>query len=540
MSFGYHPNSIIRLGCAYDSFEPDIDKTTTGYIEWEDPQETNQTSIASISIDIREATSLQQLYEATGVSFSAEAHIGLAKGSASFSSLSQSTFETTTATLIITAKKTFPPTIKTGKLRLSTTGKQRLSQAASKGEMLKFRKIVGSHIVTQIQKGASLSVIYQLKSSSSQKLNEIKSAFKAKYGAVSASGDIFQELRKIDSSVDWSVSALQLGANLQTNIESIITSSAGDLAAIKEIAKGAISAVTIDEAVPLSFTGTKIGLIDDVTWDGGEDFESSDRLLDLWRAYNESQFSTLQAAVKTYEKIKKLMGTPRALLIEGTEDELSKKLSTTAKTLETILNEYSNREYGKNIKPQHTDITLEKLEPEKYLKLPFATCINWVKTIISACRGCTGCENHEFHNFEQSFYPTINILHPDFITMIRLLKHGEPVATINSSQIKQLTSNNGDASPFYKSTHRRTNIYTWGANLVSAKSAELDAAFSHEESLAQYALSITDTEGYTHTVRIGAYGHLANEVVSEQELMDLRAEFTSTTFSGKEKQYQSV
>lgn len=535
MSFGYHPNSIIRLGCAYDSFEPDIDKTTAGYIEWEDSQETNQTAIASIAIDIREAASLQQLYEAVGVSFSAEANIGLAKGSASFSSLTRSTFETTTATLIITAKKTFPPTIKTGKLRLSSNGKQRLSQAVSKGEILKFRKIVGSHIITQIQKGASLSVIYQLKSSSSQKINELKSSFKAKYGAVSAGGDIFQELKKIDSSLDWSVSAFQLGANLQTNIESIITSSAGDLAAIKEIAKGAISAVTIDEAVPLSFTGTKIGLIDDIIWDGGDDFEASDRVLDLWRAYNEGQFSNLQAATKTYEKIKRLLGTPRALLIEGSEEELSKKLLATTKTLETILNEYSNREYKKDIKPIHTDIIMERLEPEKYLKLPFASCINWVKTAIKVCRGCSGCENYEFHNFEQSFYPTINVLHPDFIAMITLLKHGEPVTTLNNSQIKELLSNNGDASPFYKSTHARTNIYTWGANLVFAKSAELDAAFSQEESLAQYALSITDTEGYTHTVRIGAYGHIANEVIAAQGLTDLRAEFTSTTFSKNEK-----
>ncbi|MFC0119041.1 hypothetical protein ACFFK7_14110 [Pseudoalteromonas xiamenensis] len=511
----YHPKSVIKLGKAFDAFSPDSDKTNNGYIVWKSYKESQEKG-SDIEVNIHEVKSRSELYKNLSIDLAAESKFALGKGSASFSRISQVNFDERTVNYVIQARKTFKPIITSGELSLSDNGLKRIKQAVEESKIIRFRQIVGSEIVTQITKGAQVSVIYSFKASSKTKKDSIRAAINATWKSGSASANMLSEVEKSDSGYSLNLTAIQTGANEDgTTIENLIKSKPGDLGYVKDVIEKAVKGVDFESSKILGFATTKIEDIDDIAWEAGDQLSGISATLEYITRINTELYTTYSHINSKLSDIDNLLTNKKdAQLNKDAKDELIKLKNLFLVEREKLVSSFvANNKLSNNISSINKPIVNPpQFSAVDYLKKPFVKADSWSRSNISACRCCSQ-HDCEFHDMSLNFTLSIDILHPEFIDKIRIIKNDQGVGIIRPKDFGRILAGNGSTSFIYSSNHSQNKVYTWGDNNVGAEKNNWTNNFTKTEQNSSYVLEVTDTEGNVHKIDIGCYGKERNTLI---------------------------
>jgi hypothetical protein len=518
----YHPSITVELGKAYDSFRPDVDVRSSGFFKWSETGFTQAPGLSDLQFKYSEVESIDQLYESLRIDINAEAKFGVSSGKASISHARELDFSGRSLTIVVTAFREYKEEAKKGNLSLTKLGIDRLKQAQDAGKLYLWRQVAGSEVVSSIVKGASTSIIYQFKSSSLEKKEALKSALSATWATGSANADFMQTAKSIDDDYSVTISYNQVGGSSDTTVlQNLINSKPGNIQALRKAMAGSLKNVSEKNAKLQFFKTTTIDSIGDVVFNTeGKISDVSTHFMNVIQARKE-HFRRLLIANSRIEIANKLLdGKPDNSFTSTGKAKLTSLIDKIIKTRNKIISESSK--YDSN-NPSTSTITLNagavipRIVPTTYFNAPFAKLASWERTNLSFVRCGTKPYDCEFHDFYQSFYGKLEMVHPDFVERIRLIKNCNPVATIRSSQLKSFIANGGNLSNFYNSSHKREGVYTWGANNLPGEKNKSLSIFSGNEGKNKYILEITDIEAYTHYVKIGSYGKSDNSMINDIE-----------------------
>jgi hypothetical protein len=503
----YHPKSIISLGASYDKFNPGNDLTHTGYVAWSKKAIETEAG-GEISVNIYQVDTRQKLFDLLSVDLKAEAKFGMASGSASYTRLSEMTFDDRTVNFVVKAAKVFGAERYSNAAiaRLTPLGKKRLNEAAASGKFIPFRKMIGSEVVSSVTKGASISVIYSFRISDKLKKDRIQAKLNAEWASGKAEANILKVVEELDQSMSYQIDAIQIGTKAGAkDILGLINVAPGDVAVVRKILHDAIAEVEPSSGKILNFSTVSISTIDDIVSVGGEEFDNLAQLYESITNTNvalHEKHSLVEARLNLINRFLDLKsdvyyipdGKEKLLALRARYMKLKSDLEA------VFVN--NNSYYANRGTLQGIDANLDEFSIAEFFKPPFAKLSKWTVSVMDARRCASTPYDCEKHDFYQNYIPEIDIVHPELISKMTLFRNGIAVANIGPSGIQKIISNNGSLKDIYETKYSTLGIYTWGANSVNAIGDQISASWFASERASTYLLEITSISAIPHVINI--------------------------------------
>jgi len=515
----YHPSVTVELGKPYDSFRPDLDVRSNGFFEWSESGFEQEPGLSDLQFEYSEIESIDQLYKSLKLDINAEAKFGLTSGSASLSKTDDYEFSGRNLTIVLTAFREFKEQRKKGDLKLSKLGLDRLKQSDETGSLFLWRQVSGSEVVSSFVRGASTSIIYQFKTSSTSKKDSLKAALSAAWTSGSANADFLQTAKSLDNDYSVKINYNQIGGGTDvSSLQQLIKSNPGNIVSLRSVLSNSLNNVNEKNAKLLYYKTTTVDSIGDVVFGtNGKISEVTNHFSNVLKARSEHFRRLLVVNSRLDEANKLLSSKPTNSFNKDGIKDLETLITKLNKIRADIADEYGKYDVTdpkKALISLNAGASIPRIVPTKFFSPPFAKLASWNNSVISAVRCGTKPFDCEFHDFYQYFYPNIEVIHPSFVERIRLMKNCDPVATVRSSEMNSFIANGSNFETYFKSNHKREGVYTWGANNLPAERNNSINIFAAAEGKNKYILEVTDTEAFTHFVDIGSYGNTKNSIIN--------------------------
>jgi hypothetical protein len=513
--YEYHPASTARLGYAYDPRRPYEDKTTGGYIEWtntEQEGEEDELEVqtgASQSFKISEVTNRKQLYEAMSLDVNIEAKYNLFSAKASLKFESEFTFDEKTLVYVATGKKVYLPQTKNGVLELSKKGERVWKKINSIAKLLNFQRAVGTEVVTRVQRGSFVSVVYIFKCSSASYKQKIKSALNVGWSTGSASVNFSTQIQSIDESMSIITEGFQSGVStnqVDPRISEIIDASPGDIIAVRSKFKEILSNISIrdrDSSPIISFNTTSIS--DTETIFDSQYKDDFDRLISLDPVVdsavqalsvkfllNENRLSTAQKFLDQWNPLDFIIGSKK--LIEDNILELQKVKSAILKFNSKLILASDDSIF--------TSMQIPNVSPLTYSDIlisPLTLPLTWKS------RTTADQQAPQQGIFTTYMWPMIYVKFPEIIKFIIVWYNNQRLKVISRNDINMIIQEQGSFEKAWGIMERDFNIYIWGwhQNLVTAEIANRNSIHNLRQKGKMFSLEVVFDDGSHETVQIG-------------------------------------
>lgn len=488
-----HPPSNLVLGGGFDPLEPWVDKSKSGFFSWSNDKVTRSKGV-SIEYKVIEADNQKNYYRALSVDLATNAKWGL--GSGSFSMASDASIEIDERSLIyvLKGKIKFNPERKDGNVLLSNIGKERLKSLSGSGSISGFYKAGGTQIVTTIQKGAEINLVYHYRASSVSKRNELRSSLAAKHTSWSLSANLNEVVRGIDSGATLTINAFQNGVDIgSTNILDIISKEPGNLPELRKIIGESLKKTTFENASIIGYTA-----LDIESQFGLENYRVNflearinRKLEDVFVAYNQANYRKSFINKAQFElKQSDYISDGKKKLIEIEENYEGKLLD-----LENLGVELLSAKTLGEAKVDVPEIPLVNIG--SVLNNKWAIFNGW-ETQFNA----TQIWNKYHWHIGATYTPSIIFSKLLAIENAQLYKNGQPVKFISKPEIEAIFLSGGGFSKTWNFTTPTKQIWIWEGTpydqaLAGAKGqAKAYGASIHKNTA--YKLVITDIEGKKH------------------------------------------
>lgn len=512
-SYGLSPGATIKLGSAYDPVNPERTFANAFYKAGAPDKSAGASS--DFSAQMYEIASAQSLNESLQLDAYAKARYGAFKAKGSYSRLRSMEFNERTLNIALVVRKTFTPDSFESGIGLSETGKFFLNTKVVNVDTAdQFLNVGGSEVVSTITKGGVIYVVYQFKARDSSTRDRISAAFSASYAGTSAGVSSLNEIIRNNSNlrVEWNVITEGVDDKLASDsIGALITSSAGDVPAVKQAMAKLVNSVNYASAKVLAFTTTPVSEIADIQfspaikWFDGYNARVLERKNDVLSITNMVQKLDDQIDTADY-----LLKAPKQYLHMPRFETLASQKDVLEKAKAQLLKKMANFGPGQTLE----DFSMPKFEPMRYVKFPLAVFSGYADDPVWGGRESCGAGDGaaQCQNLTWSFAPKFAVSLPGVLKKVSFKAlDGSYVHTYDlTREAATYGLSVKDALPDGYYTFRRFRVNTWGGNNVAGSKARpfalanLDAAFADRRTIADkdHVLEMEDIAGKTMRIAV--------------------------------------
>jgi len=490
-----HPPSNLVLGGGYDPLAPWVDKSKSGFFEWSSEKNSRNKGV-SIEYSVIEANNQKKYYRALSVDLATSAKWGLGSGSFSLASDASTEIDERSLVYVLQGKIKYNPERKDGNVVLSDAGKKRLESLRNSGSIAGFYKAGGTQIITSIQKGAEINLVYHYHASSVSKRNELRSSLAAKHTSWSLSANLNEVVRSIDAGATLTINAYQNGVDIgNTNILDIISQEPGNLPELRKIIGASLKNTSYKNASIISHTALDVEAqfgLDNYRVDFLE-ARINRKLEDIFVAYNQAYYRK-GFINKAQVELKESDYTPNG------QDDLRIKEENYEKNLLKLEDLGIKLLSAKKISDAKVDIPeIPKVKIGDVLNDEWAKFDGW-KSKFSASQ----VWNKYHWNIGASYAPKILFSKLLAIESAQLYHNGQPVRFLSKPEIVSIHLAGGDFSKIWKYTTPPMQIWIWeGTPYNDALANATNQAKSYgkvKHGKTPYRLIINDVDGETHEI----------------------------------------
>jgi len=507
--YDYHPASTAKLGFPIDPRRPYDDKTTGGYIKWTDLTNDISPMGAEVSFKIKEASSRRQLYEMMSLDISVEAKFNLFSAKSSLNFEQESSFDEKTLVYVVTGKKIYLPQSILGTLEFSTKGVNAWKRVNSISKVQAFQKTVGTEVVTKIQKGNTVSLIYSFQCSSSSFRQKIKASLDVGWSTGSVSVDFGRELMSIDESMNIVVEGFQSGVTdneLDPRLSDIIKEKPGDIVAIKRIISdilGNVSESDRDASPIISYNTTHLSDISNIAESAYAD--EYDAIVMLNSNIDKVCLTLNEMNIRNFNETEKTRRLEQAWntndFVVGSLTLISNKINDLIKQSMDILNAYSKLTTA--IKPADLAVNISTVLPLNYsdvLLLPIVIPLSWQS------RTDAWETSSEHGTFRTQMWPVIHIKFQYAIKLMYVVLNGTRLKVLIKDMINKIISDNGSFEKVWTLIQQDYGFYIWGwrPDLVEAQKPRSNDSHRKRYEGQEYFLEVVLEDGSTNTISIAS------------------------------------
>ena len=165
-------------------------------------------------------------------------------------------FDEKTVNLLVYNTRTFSKEhLDYSRIKLNEDGKEMLDYAQEQKDPELFFELCGDHIVTEIQKGAKIAVVYKLKSTTKEEALKVKHYAKGKYlsfeGSLNIEADLKKKFKNLEITHDYVV--MGVGKEVDESVGNLVKANWRDLNEIKNNIGDMISNIDVKDAQPVSW-----------------------------------------------------------------------------------------------------------------------------------------------------------------------------------------------------------------------------------------------------------------------------------------------
>lgn len=509
-AYKYHPSSHPLLGYPIDPRRPYNNKHTGGYITWTDEQLDTSLPGATVPFKIEEVSSRKQLYELMSLDINIEAKFNLATVSSTLNYEQEFTFDENTLIYVAYGKKTYNPQTKYGVLKLSMEGEKFWDEVKTAEDILDFQRTVGTEVVTSIQRGNLVSIMYVFKCSSATNKQSIKGRLDVGWKTGSVAVDFNKELRSIDQRLSVSVDGFQSGVTsnqLDPRLSRIIALDPGNIVQIRKIVEEVINNVSEserDHSPIISFNTTNLSDVRSISRNRDRK-KVYDSIITLDTVIDEMVIELNEKNVRNSIRIKKAQALwdnwnindyqPGAKdLLRIQLDTLHKKRQELGEAYDKCVNAF-NRVTLDGIKIKET----EDLDYSKILVFPIILPTSWEININTF-----STEPH-WGTFATSMWPIVHLKFPPVIREVRILLNSKPIRVLKPEELEQLITNAGAFKDIWNIPviSERVHVPGWNPAILDAKRGEIRSYHIATTAGSNYAIEVVLDDGSADVVQLG-------------------------------------
>jgi hypothetical protein len=505
--YDYHPASTAKLGFPIDPRRPYDDKSTGGYIQWNNLSIDNSPIGASVTFRITETNTRRQLYEMMSLDLNVEAKFNLFSAKSSLQFEQESSFDDKTLVYVVTGKKIYNPQSVLGNLDFSSKGKTSWEKVDSLQKVQRFQRTVGTEVVTKIHKGNVVSLIYSFNCSSSSFKQKIKAKLDVGWSTGSVSVDFKKELLSIDESMNIVIEGFQSGVTgnqVDPRLTDIIKVNPGDIISIKKLISdilGNVSESDRDSSPIIAYNTTMISDIDDIANSPySDDF---DTILQLNPYIDRSCLTLNEFNMQCNQSMRKMRQLQQMWnnvdFIAGSDILIADKIKELDSQSIEILNNHRRCINATNL--TETQINIPKVDALAYnsvLIQPTIIPMSW-QSATSAWR-----TSNEHGTFQTRMWPVIHMKFPPAIKYIYIVLNSNRLSILNRNDVNKILQDNGSMQNVWCLIQTSYNQYVWGwmDNLVEAERARFNGLHKSVYTTEDYCLEIVMDDGSSTVVSL--------------------------------------
>lgn len=514
-----HENTNFVLGSLFNPLEPYSSKPDLKLIQWAEQGSSSPTpSGGDIKLRYYEVINQSQYYNALSIDLALEARFSLLKGKATLNFSRDVRIDDKSFSLIMTVEKTYNKEEKEGSLELGEAGKKVLDRAIKQNAIPFLPILTGTEVVKSITKGSRISVIYNVKCSSTSSKSKLLAHLGAKWSMANASFNFHQEMKSLDSAASLTVEVTHIGANLVDGKISEIIKNPSNIENIRMILVEELRKSTYEHAKILSADTIylheniadlvfpeqdvskgkeivdaykeaidKINLCDTLNLQLFPYLLSVEQYLALANQLKNNQFIGMKR--DAHENIDRYIG-----VLESKKNAIKTIYDTSIKS--------SSRDFVSLINTT-TELSIPRIKLDDYLLMPQITFVRWNNDheIIVNRQG-----NSEFFDFHATTSVVLAIRNLSLIKFAEIYRDGRMYISFNSEQLSEFHNNQGDTYKIWNMKYSVLNRYGygWECHYCPSIKHEIRTRLQPEyESKSQYSLRIYLIDGSEITINLG-------------------------------------